>query len=103
MDGRSILPILYAKNLQWQDTDAGSRSIGIGYYDANLAVVHGWGFRYKVVGSLLREALVVKRKNVGNHSSIILRRTSRSAMTCRKSILIFLLIFKNDLGIGMSL
>ena len=44
MDGRSILPILQGK--RWKDTDLGERGIGFGYYDAKLALVHGWGYRY---------------------------------------------------------
>ena len=44
MDGRSILHILQGK--RWKDTDLGEREIGFGYYDAKLALVHGWGYRY---------------------------------------------------------
>jgi arylsulfatase A-like enzyme len=47
MDGRSILPLLMKpETFQWQQTEEGPRSIGIGYYNANLTIVHGWGYRY---------------------------------------------------------
>lgn len=39
MDGRSVLPLL-------KNTKTGVRSTGIGYYDAKLSVVHGWGYRH---------------------------------------------------------
>ena len=43
MDGRSILPILRGE--KWKDTAGGDRSFGIGYYDAELSVINGWGYR----------------------------------------------------------
>ena len=47
LDGRSILPLIQdPDNLHWKDTDEGPREIGIGYYDADTTLVHGWGFRY---------------------------------------------------------
>jgi len=46
-DGRSILSLLRnPTNFMWKETDEGSRSIGIGYYQIELKLVNGWGYRY---------------------------------------------------------